>query len=286
MLEIMRALMLTVALMAGFMLISTPTPSLAEANGAPGILVLGDSQLTFGSGAAFVDLFQNMAGSCGIKKDTSVGVIGVRSSTLTAWTGISRKTKSAICDVDPKWNANAGAYGSLSQGKNPYIQIGRGDQFQFCKAGVSPLQSVFNKGYYAPDLVVMFLLGNATDRWAGSAQAAKADVQALIADLPANQPCIFMTTAPPYGKSVVKQRLKAQQNIERAFAQSGRQCSFVRGFTTETIAANQGNAQHFRRSKSDKVRDPYHPTEQAARAFLKLERDALCSAARTQLGKN
>lgn len=272
--------------MVGLLILPVGTPVLAEASGAPGILILGDSQLTFGSGVAFVDLFQDMAGSCGIAEGATVGVIGVRSSTLRAWTGDSRSTKSAICDVDPQWNANAGAYGSLSQGENPYIQIGRGDQFQFCRSGLSPLQAVFDDGYYRPDLFVMFLLGNATERWAEDPEAAQADVRAMMADLPDDQPCIFMTTAPPYRRSVVELRLRAQENIERAFAQSGRQCSFVRGFTTETIAANLGNAQHFRRRESGEVRDPFHPTEQAARVFLELEREALCAAVQTQLGAN
>jgi hypothetical protein len=74
--------------------------------------------------------------------------------------------KGAICDVDPKWKVNAGVYGTLSQGKNPYVQIGRGAQFQFCRPTVSPLQAVFADGYYAPDLVIFFLMGNATERWA------------------------------------------------------------------------------------------------------------------------
>jgi hypothetical protein len=107
-----------------------------------------------------------------------------------------------------------------------------------------------------------------------------------MADLPDDQPCIFMTTAPTYRQSTVDLRLRAQENIERAFAQSGRQCSFVRGFTPETIAANQGNAQYFRRHASGAVRDTYHPTEQAARVFLDLQRPALCAAVQKQLGAN
>lgn len=78
----------------------------------------------------------------------------------------------------------------------------------------------------------------------------------------------------------------AQDNIESAFAVAGRQCGFVRGFTTETIAANLGNAAHFRRGTTGEVRDPYHPTEAAARAFLELKRAALCAAFQTQLGSD
>jgi hypothetical protein len=132
----------------------------AKVPGAPDVLVLGDSQLTFGAGVAFVDLFNDMAGSCGLDAGATVGVIGVRSSTLRAWTGRSGRSRSAICDVDPTWRVNAGAYGTLSQGENPYIQIGQGDQFQFCQSGLSPMEAVFADNYYRPKLLVLFLLGN------------------------------------------------------------------------------------------------------------------------------
>ncbi|MGB8815375.1 MAG: SGNH/GDSL hydrolase family protein [Paracoccaceae bacterium] len=275
----------TVTVALGWLiLLPLAIPAAAETTGAPDILVLGDSQLSFGTGTAFVDLLGGMAGSCGIEADASIGVIGVRSSTLMAWTGQTKATKTAICGIDPKWKVNAGVYGTLSQGENPYVQIGRGAQFQFCRAGMSPLEAVFDGGYYRPKLLIMFLLGNAADRWADSEKSALADVRAAMADLPANQPCIFMTTAPTYGRKIVELRQRAQDNLERAFAASGSRCSFVRGFTPETIQANMGNDRHFRRKKSGEVKDPFHPTEQAARKFLALRRSALCSAVQAQLG--
>ncbi len=254
------------------------------ARGAPDILILGDSQLTFGAGEAFLDVLAGMAGTCGLDAGAKTGVIGVRSSAITSWTGASKSAKGAICNVDPKWNVNAGAYGTLGQGENPYIQIGRGEQFQFCRQGVSPLEAVFADGYYAPDLVIFFMMGNATERWAGDPGAALQDVRALLADLPRDQPCIFMTSAPPYKEKAVRERQRAQDNIEAAFAKAGRQCSFVAGITPATIAENQGNAANFRRSGSGKVKDPYHPTEAGARRFLKLQRGALCKAISQQLG--
>lgn len=257
----------------------------AEVRGSPDILVLGDSQLSFGAGLAFVELFGAMRGDCGLDRDATVGVIGVRSSTLQSWTSTGKSAKSAICDIDPKWKVNAGVYGTLSQGENPYVQIGRGDQFQFCSPDRSPLEAVFHDGYYQPKLVVMFLMGNATDRWADSAEAALQDVRSFLADLPTGQPCIFMTSAPPYGEKSVRQRQKAQDNIEAAFAKAGRQCSFVPGFTAETVAENMGNAANFRRKSSGKVKDPYHPTEAAARKFMALRRGALCRAVSLQLAR-
>lgn len=254
------------------------------ARGAPDILILGDSQLTFGAGEAFLDVLASMAGSCGLDAGATTGVIGVRSSAITSWTGTSKSAKGAICDVDPKWKVNAGAYGTLGQGENPYVQIGNGEQFQFCRPGASPLQAVFADGYYSPDLVIFFMMGNATERWASDPGAAQQDVRALIADLPPNQPCIFMTSAPPFKEKAVKQRQKAQDNIEAAFAEAGRQCTFVPGFTAQTIVENQGNAANFRRNSSGKVKDPYHPTEAGARRFLKLQRGALCAAIGKELG--
>ncbi len=274
-------------LMFGILLAGAgPGLSQGTAKGAPDVLILGDSQLTFGAGEAFVDEFAALAGSCGLGGGLSTGVIGVRSSAITSWTGQSKSAKGAICNVDPKWKVNGGAYGSLSPGQNPYIQIGKGAQFQLCKPGVSPLEAVFEGGYYAPQLVVFFMMGNAADRWAADPKAALQDVRALMADLPKGQPCIFMTSAPPYKEKVVRLRQKAQDNIEAAFAKSGSHCSFVPGLTTATISENQGNAANFRRKSSGRVKDPFHPTEAAARRFMKLQRKALCKAIMTQLGTN
>jgi hypothetical protein len=54
----------------------------AKVTGAPDVMVRYDSQLTFGAGVAFVDLFNDMAGNSGMDAGKTVGVIGVRSSTL------------------------------------------------------------------------------------------------------------------------------------------------------------------------------------------------------------
>lgn len=114
-------------LLAGWFASAT-VPGLAQgtADGAPDILILGDSQLPFGAGAAFLDQLQAMAARCGLKAQATTGIIGVRSSSITSWTAEGKAAKGAICDVDPKLNMNAAAYGTRSQGENPYIQIGRG----------------------------------------------------------------------------------------------------------------------------------------------------------------
>jgi hypothetical protein len=265
--------------------LATPLATPAAAQG-PDVLVLGDSQLTFGAGKAFVALLDKMAGTCGLEAGTTTGVIGVRSSAPAAWTARTQKGKSAICEIDPKWRVNAGVYGTLAKGENPYVQIGRGDELQFCRPDTSPLGAVFKDGYYAPRLLVLFFLGNATDRWANSPDAATADLRAVMRDLPKGQPCLFMTTAPPYGAKVVAERQKAQDNMARAFASGASHCSFVPGFTPATIAENQGNAVNFRRKPSGRVKDPFHPTEAGATRFLALRRAAICEAIAKQMAMN
>ena len=257
--------------------------AMAEVRGSPDILVLGDLQLSFGAGKAFVDLLDEIKGDCGLARTTTVGVIGVRSSSLQSWTSRGKAGKGAICDVDPKWRVNAGVYGTLSQGKNPYIQIGHGDQFQFCSAKRSPLETMFHEGYYRPKLLIMFLMGNSTERWAGSKDAALQDVRAFLSDLPPDLPCIFMTSAPPYREKLVRLREQAQDNIEAAFDKTGSRCSFVPGFTPETVKQNLGNAANFRRDPSGKVKDPHHPTEAAAHKFMALQRHSLCDAIAAEL---
>jgi hypothetical protein len=250
----------------------------------PDILVLGDSQLSFGAGVAFTDTLLDMAGRCGLPAGSSVGVVGVRASSPQSWTATTRRGKWSICGKDPKWNANAGAYGALSPGKNPYVQIGRAAPFRFCGEGRAPLTAVFEEEGYTPKLLILFFLGNSAERWAGDMAAARADARALAATLPAGLPCVFMTTAPTYGSKVVKLRQRAQDNFAAALAAEGRRCAFVAGYTPETVAENEGNARNFRRKKSGAVRDPYHPTEAAARRFLSLREGALCQAVAGVMG--
>ncbi len=260
--------------------------STAHAEGdfkSPDIFVLGDSQLSFGAGVAFVEFFEKISGQCGLKKGMSVGVLGVRSSSLTAWTAADTSGKNSICGIDPKWKVNAGSFGVINRTKNKYVQIGQGEAYQFCRAGQTPFQAMFANSYYNPKLFVMFFLGNATERWANSAADALTDVTRTVRDLPAGMPCVFMTTAPAYTEKVVRQRQQAQINIENAFNTVGKRCSFVRGYTPTTVAENLGNAANFRRKPDGTVKDPYHPTEESARIFLNLVKDNFCAAIKKQM---
>ncbi|WP_299610441.1 SGNH/GDSL hydrolase family protein [uncultured Tateyamaria sp.] len=260
---------------------------------SPSIVILGDSQIPFGSGPVFLEFFENIKGHCPptpeqaanleVLADMKVAVIGVRSTSLHSWTAKMGRAKGAICDVDPKWKVNAGTYGFINTTGNKYKQIGQGDAYQFCEKDMSAFQTMFRAGYYEPKLILLSFLGNSAKRWAGSYDKALEDVQKMNAQLPAGVPCIFMTTAPSYSKKITDLRLKAQANVRRAFAETGSQCSFVEGATPETVAANQGNKKYFRLSKSGKVKDPYHPNERAAKTFFMIAMEDICTAVYDQI---
>jgi len=267
--------------------LSTPALSAGKFT-SPDILILGDSQFTFGSGPSFLDFFQHIKTYCAPKPsqaknleklgDMSVAVIGVRSSSLPSWTARTKQGKSAVCDVDPKWKVNAGSFGTVNKTKNIYIQIGQGVQYQFCQKKQSPFEAMFADNYYNPKLLVMSFLGNSSQGWANSYDAALRDVQKTMAQLPKDMPCIFMTTAPSYSKKVNKMRVRAQKNLEKAFRKTNSRCSFVEGLTAETIAANAGNKSFYRRKKSGAVKDPYHPNKRAAKKFFSIEKNQICKA--------
>jgi hypothetical protein len=251
---------------------------------SPDVLVLGDSQLSFGAGVAFIEFLRKNGKACGLNPNWSIGVLGVRSSSLRAWTAQDGAGKKAICDIDPKWKVNAGSFGVINKTSNKYVQIGQGDAYQFCEAGKSPFQAMFAGGYYNPKIFVMAFLGNATERWASSEADALDDVRRAMRDVPADLPCIFMTTAPGFTAKINSERQRAQDSIEKAFKAAGKRCTFVQGYTPATIAANQGNASKFRLKPDGTVKDPYHPTENSAREFLSLIKGSLCNAFKAELG--
>ncbi|MDB9857484.1 SGNH/GDSL hydrolase family protein [Amylibacter sp.] len=257
---------------------------------SPDILILGDSQIPFGAGPRFLDFFENLVDNCGFKSKISdklgarsVAVIGVRSSSLGTWTKRTKSGKRPICAVDPKWKVNAGAYGTVNQSDNIYVQIGKGDNYQFCAPNKSAFETMFQPEYYDPKLLFLTFLGNSSATWAKDRNAALSDVKAAMAHLPKHIPCVFMTTAPTFRKNTVNQRLKAQGNLKSAFVETGNRCAFVDGFTSETIKSNLGVRRHFRQRKSGKVKDPFHPNKRAAIKFFRLRHAAICDAIATQL---
>ncbi|WP_299625099.1 SGNH/GDSL hydrolase family protein [uncultured Tateyamaria sp.] len=261
---------------------------------SPSIVILGDSQIPFGSGPVFLEFFENIKTHCppspqqaknlAVLADMKVAVIGVRSTSLHSWTATMGKAKGAICDVDPKWKVNAGTYGFINTTGNKYKQIGRGDAYQFCEMDKSAFQVMFRPDYYDPKLILLSFLGNSAKRWANQYEKAVEDVRKMNAQLPAGVPCIFMTTAPSYSKKITDLRVKAQANLKRAFVETGSTCSFVEGATPETVAANQGNKHYFRVNKAGKVKDPYHPNTKAAKNFFMIAMDDICTAVYDQIG--
>lgn len=260
----------------------------AQQFSSPDILILGDSQIPFGSGPEFLEFFENIKTHCtpneiqkeNLKKlgEMSVGVIGVRSTSLHSWTVRMGPGKGAICNVDPKWKVNAGAYGFVNTSDNKYVQIGEGPEYQFCQKDKSAFEAMFRDDYYEPKLLLMSFMGNAARRWANSKELALKDVRNTMRQLPNDLPCIFMTTAPAYSKKIVDLRLRAQENLEHAFRESGSRCTFIKGATLETVAANLGNKQYFKLNKSGKVKDPYHPNTTAAKNFFAVEKKSICTA--------
>ena len=283
----MNSLLKTVAICT-FLCTFLPMKAAAQGFVSPDILILGDSQISFGSGPAFLEFFADIEHQCHPTEkqakylkslgEMKVGVIGVRSTSIHSWTARSGSAKGAVCDVDPKWKVNAGSYGFLNKTGNKYVQIGKGKSYQFCAANQSPFETMFREDYYDPKLLLLSFLGNSSRRWADSKEKALEDVAMLTKQLPPDLPCIFMTTAPAFSKKIVDLRLKAQKNVMEAFAESGNRCTFVPGATPETVAANQGNKHYFRLNKRGKVKDPYHPNAKAAENFFALEMEDICGA--------
>lgn len=267
--------------------------ALASEFKSPDVLVLGDSQISFGAGPAFVDFISDLEANCSPKRrqkkllkdidTTNVAVIGVRSTSLHSWTARGGAAKGSVCDVDPKWKVNAGSYGVVNKTKNQFVQIGQGNNYQFCKNGQTPFETMFDPQYYDPKLLILTFLGNATKRWQTEPELTRRDVQLTAKQLPKGMPCVFMTTAPAFKPSISKRRFEAQENIRGAMAREGHRCVFVDGLTEQTMAANHGNKSFFRLNKSGGVKDPFHPNQRGARQHLKLVAPQLCEAIFTAL---
>lgn len=264
-----------------------PSPQASE------IIVIGDSQLSFGAGPVLSGFFEDLPNQCrehlagpqqvSPLENKRFGMIGVRSTSLQSWTTRDGRAWELLCQKDKRWGVNASAWGTLKPPDRRYIQVGEGEDFQFCKAGGTPLQQLFATGYYAPELLMVFVGGNGAARLARDPLMAKQDVDAFLQDVPKETSCVFMMTAPVYTRAQNAQRLAAQANLKSAFADHGDRCTFVDGHTPETRASIEGQARFFRRRDDGSVKDPYHANEEAAGLFLKFRKPALCRALSFQL---
>lgn len=252
---------------------NTPSAQLSD------ILVLGDSQISFGAGDAYRNFFANIGTSCpalGLDRaPIKAAAVGVRSTSLQNWTATAGPARGVICDVDKKYGVNAGSYGVTSSSLS-YIQIGQDPAYPFCTAGKSPLQAVFDAPNYDPDMVVFAFLGNSFDRWQSSASA-QADWQAASALIPEDTACVVMSTIPAFKPEDNRRSLVAQANLGKAVRSDGR-CAFVEGLIPATLKEFEGNKSHFRLRDDGTVRDPRHPSAKSAARFTQLQTPALCSA--------
>ncbi len=261
----------------------TPMPS--------DILVLGDSQMSFGGGPAFHDFFTNFSKHCSglmlpSKKLKAVeklaaGVIGVRATGLQTWLSKSRKGKRMVCVKDPTGLVNARVIGAARHGPR-WVQIGESRAHDFCAPGKAPLAEMLSQKPYRPQLLILHFMGLSAYHWLKKDNAER-DMAQVLQLLPEKTGCIVMTTAPGYRRDINAPRIKAQPIIERAVNATKGRCTFVRGLTRETLSAFQGQRTRFYRHKNGRVRDPYHPVPSAARAFLQMRRAPLCNAVVRQL---
>jgi len=255
----------------------------------PEIFLLGDSQFAFGAGPTFYDFFSNFADNCSAyTKDKwlvdhadalDVGVMGVRSTSIHSWVARNWGIKKYVCEPDPKWKVNARLYGWTNRTNGTYVQLGRAHDFKICKPKRSVLEVMLADPMERPKLLLMFFTGNSVHRWANGRTQTTNDMKKLVAQLPVGLPCIIMTTVPTYRSKDNRLRKRAQMGIQRAIAATGSRCTFVPGYTKQTIKSFQGSPRFYRRHASGKVKDPYHPNEIGARNFLQLRRKAICTAA-------
>ena len=124
----------------------------------------------------------------------------------------------------------------------------------------------------------MAFLGNAADRWAGRQDLAEQDVRRAMRQIPADLPCIFMTTAPTYSAQINDLRQQAQAHIKTAFEANRSRCSFVEGITPLTRNAITGNSDFFSKNKLGIVTDKHHPNLKAARRFFEIKAKDICRA--------
>ena len=270
---------------------STVTATTSALTNQPDILVLGDSQISFGAGREYLEFFQDLPQRCGVSVQQlaalgqrETAAIGVRSTSLASWTARDGNAKGTICDVDERFGVNAGSYGIQGNDNLSFIQIGQGVDYQFCTPEKSPFEAAFAPGNYDPKLLILTFLGNAEDRWADNPAAAAQDVRNTLSQIPSDTPCIFLTSVPVFEQGTNDRRMQAQTNIINAFENAGGHCQPVAGFTRETRAAIEGQLDFFRQRDDGSLADPFHPRPAATRLFLDLNAPQLCDAVLNALG--
>ena len=249
------------------------------------LIILGDSQLAFGSGPAMLGFFDQFSANCadtGLAPDRlkavdamSVGILGVRATGLRMWLSRTPKATRMICVRDPKGLSNASTYGGLRYRNSRWAQIGDSPHHQFCGNARSPLENIFAELPNTPKLVIFHFLGLSTFDWLDRAKL-KRDLSRLEEQLPDETACLFLTTIPTYSVRINRPRRRAQQALAGALAETGSRCGFVAGHTARTLRACEKNRAYFRKRRNGSVKDPYHADAAGARRFLDLRGPAIC----------
>ncbi|MEP1768222.1 MAG: SGNH/GDSL hydrolase family protein [Sulfitobacter sp.] len=267
-------------------------PALGFAQTKSDILVIGDSQISFGAGEVYLDFFNNIERNCanvlshaqieGLGQRRTLAV-GVRSTSLHSWVARDGKAKDTICEVDKKYGVNAGVYGIGGGSDRKFIQVGKEPGFQYCHKNKSAFEGVFDDPANTPKLLVLNFLGNAEKRWSESQSVTDTDVRQTLQQLPDGIPCIVLTTAPVFEKTTNDKRMDAQRRLAKALRKAPGRCQLVEGFTPKTRRAIEGKPRFFRRNKDGKVVDPHHPSKAAIKQLIELTSPKLCRAIATVL---
>lgn len=267
-------------------------PALSFAQTKSDILVLGDSQISFGAGEVYLDFFHNIERNCAntLSKAQLNGLgqrrtlaVGVRSTSLDSWVARDGEAKDTICEVDKNYGVNAGVYGIGGRSDRKFIQIGKEPGFQYCQKDKSAFEGVFDDPANTPKLLVLNFLGNAGKRWSESQIVTDMDVRRTLRQLPEGGPCIVLTTAPVFEKSTNNIRMSAQSKLAIALAKAPGRCQLVKGFTLATRRAIEGKPRFFRRDENGNVVDPHHPSKAAIKQLMTLISPKLCKAIATAL---
>lgn len=283
-----KAFLASCAFMVSAIATNSPAQSLKDAD----ILVIGDSQILFRGGSAYVDYFTNLAATCGKivpgRTDDlktylmgNVGVVGVRGASINSWLDRKGKEKDRLCVPEKTWPKNARGFGVLHNDKQKFEQLSASGTYPLCVADQSPIETLFKDVGIKPKLLVLSILGKQSEFWEMDEALAHSDAEDLAKQIPASTPCLYLTTAPNFAAHQNALRKTGQDRFFDGLSKNPGACVPVKGLNGDTIAALQGNKAFYKTGKDGKVRDGFHPNDQGIRTFLKTVTPSLCHAVLT-----
>lgn len=150
------------------------------------ILVLGDSQISIGSGRPLKALFSDLAKRCApyvSRPDhiaaldrRSFGILGVRASSLQSWTTRSGPAWNLLCRKDRRFGVNGTAWGTMRSNRGRRsIQAGHDPKLRFCRRANTPIRNLLAPNYYRPKVVVFYTGGTGSGRLAAKKSAKRAE---------------------------------------------------------------------------------------------------------------